>query len=120
MMIAFLTGSATFNSEAHSHEYKESAVHRGAIGSLGWRRHRRVQAVLWPAVLPRFATLPSEVRAQERGEDENLGAFLAVVVFRPPVSQHWTRRRRGLGPARAWIPAATLSPTLLSLVLGRC
>jgi len=57
-MIASLTGSATFDSEVHSREYKESAVHRGAIGGPGWRRHRRVQDVLRSADVPRFATLP--------------------------------------------------------------
>ena len=58
MMIAFLTGSATFDSEVHSREYKESAVHGRAIGGPGWRRHLRVQDVLRSAALPRFATLP--------------------------------------------------------------
>jgi len=67
MMIAFLTGSATVDSEVHSHEYKESAVHRGASGGLGWWWHRRVQDLLRSADVPRHATLPGEVRAQVRG-----------------------------------------------------
>jgi hypothetical protein len=67
MMISFLTGSATVDSEVHSHEYKESAVHRGAGGGPGRRWHRWVQDVLRSADVPRHATLPGEVRAQVRG-----------------------------------------------------